>query len=151
MLLQEQRTKPGDIPAKNLSLARRLHSLVRDHPDFEVLLEPTKYFYCFRYVPNALAERQEEHEIQRKLDDLNQEIVAAIKHRCRGLVMTASIRGRIAIRITIRSLETTEADVDAAFESIAQWGRLLSRNHKNDSDVETMKCSNEFCSSPTEA
>ena len=139
------------LASTSFDLVRRLHELVREHPDFEVLLEPTKYHYCFRYVPNALSERQDEDAIQRQLDDLNREIVAAVQHSC-ALVMTTSIRGRLAIRISIRSIEITEVDVDAAFESIAQWGRLLFRNHNYQSaEVEKIKCSNEFCSSPTEA
>ena len=44
--------------AKNIGLARRLHELVRDHPDFEVLHEPTLYIYCFRYVPHRLVGRR---------------------------------------------------------------------------------------------
>jgi glutamate/tyrosine decarboxylase-like PLP-dependent enzyme len=44
----------------NLGLARRLHDLVREHPDFEVLHEPTLDLYCCRYVPNALEEQREE-------------------------------------------------------------------------------------------
>src|SRR5262245_26040342 len=107
MVTQEPGIRALDAPPRNLSLAQRLHDLVREHPDFEVLLEPTKYFYCFRYVPNALSERQEEREIQCQLDDLNQEIVAATQRN--GLVMSTSICGRIAIRLSIGSLEITEA------------------------------------------
>jgi glutamate/tyrosine decarboxylase-like PLP-dependent enzyme len=139
------------VESKNLRLVQHLHDLVREHPDFEVLLEPTKYLYCFRYVPNALSDRREEPEIQSQLDHLNHEIVAAIQQIDCALVMTASIRGRIAIRMSICSPEISEADVDATFESIARWGRLLSRNHKDESEeLEKMKCSNEFYSSLTE-
>ena len=139
------------VESKNLRLVQHLHDLVREHPDFEVLLEPTKYLYCFRYVPNSLSDRVEEPEIQRKLDHLNQEIVAAMQHIHWALVMTTSIRDRIAIRMSICSPEISEADVDTTFESIARWGRLLSRIHKDESaEVEKMKCSNEFYSSPME-
>jgi glutamate/tyrosine decarboxylase-like PLP-dependent enzyme len=137
------------VESKNLRLVQHLHNLVREHPDFEVLLEPTKYLYCFRYVPNALSDRREEPEIQCKLDHLNQEIVAAIQHLDCARVITTSIRDRIAIRMSNFSSEISEVDVDATFESIARWGRLLSRNH-NDAEVEKMKCSNEFYSSPME-
>ena len=139
------------VESKNLRLVQHLHDLVREHPDFEVLLEPTKYLYCFRYVPNALSDRREEPEIQRKLDHLNQEIVAAIQHIDCAQVMTTSIRDRIAIRMPIFSSEISEEDVEVVFESIARWGRLLSRNHKYESaEGEETKCSNEFYSSPME-
>jgi len=139
------------VESKNLRLVQHLHDLVREHPDFEVLLEPTKYLYCFRYVPNALSDRREEPEIQCKLDHLNQEIVAAIQHLDCARVMTTSIRDRIAIRMPIFSSEISEEDVEVVFESIARWGRLLSRNHKYESaEGEGTKCSNEFYSSPME-
>src|SRR5215213_8520168 len=41
-----------ELVSKNISLLDRLHNLVREHPDFEVLHEPILYLYCFRYVPN---------------------------------------------------------------------------------------------------
>jgi glutamate/tyrosine decarboxylase-like PLP-dependent enzyme len=111
--------------SKNLDLMRRLHDLVREHPDFEVLLEPTKYLYCFRYVPNALSERQEEHDIRCKLDDLNQEIVTAIQNHGCALVTTTRISGRVGMRMSICFPQMSETDVNDTFESIARYGRLL--------------------------
>src|SRR5687767_15334493 len=51
------------LMAKNIGLARRLHALVRDHPDFEVLHEPLLSIYSFRFVPHPIVEteRSEEH------------------------------------------------------------------------------------------
>lgn len=115
-----------ELFSKNLDLARRLHNLVSEHPDFEVLHEPTLYLYCFRYVPNDLAERQEEPGVQTRIDHLNQEIVEAIQRSGLALVMTTRIRGRVAIRMSICSHRTLEEDVDVTFEAIARWGRLLS-------------------------
>ena len=144
----------SSFPSNNLDLVRRLHDLVREHPDFEVLLEPTKYVYCFRYVPNALSERQEKPEIQRKLDQLNQEIVTAIQNSGCALVTTTRICGRIGMRMSISVPRMSEADVDATFESIARCGRLLYRSsevHNQQSvEKEIMSCLSESHSSPTE-
>jgi len=118
----------SSFASNNSDLMRRLHDLVREHPDFEVLLQPTKYLYCFRYVPNALSEREQEHEIESKLDDLNQEIVTAIQTSGCALVTATRICGRIGMRMSICFPQMSEADVDATFESIARCGRLLSRN-----------------------
>lgn len=143
-----------EIFAKNLGLARRLHDLVREHPDFEVLHEPVLYLYCFRYVPNAWAEYRNEPEIQTQLDRLNQEIVEAIQRSGLALVMTTRIRGRVAIRMSICSHRTLEEDVDATFESIARWGRLLSRGRSFDNEKsaesEASTCSSESYSLPME-
>ena len=159
MVSHEQETTPGDIDpsefSKNLSLARHLHNLVREHPDFEVLQEPTLHLYCFRYVPNAMAERQEEPEVQSQLDRLNQEIVDAVQRGGLALVTTTRVRDRVAMQMSICPDRTLETDVDATFEAIARWGRLLSRNNCGDNEesaeVEEMPCSSESCSLPTEA
>jgi aromatic-L-amino-acid/L-tryptophan decarboxylase len=143
-----------ELFSKNLGLARHLHNLVLEHPDFEVLHEPTLYLYCFRYVPNGMAERQEEPGVQTQLDCLNQEIVEAIQRSGLAMVMTTRIRGRVAIRMSICSHRTLEEDVDATFEAIARWGRLLSRSsrvhHEKSAEMEAMPCSSESYSSPTE-
>jgi glutamate/tyrosine decarboxylase-like PLP-dependent enzyme len=143
-----------DLFSKNLGLTRRLHNLVSEHPDFEALHEPTLYLYCFRYVPNRLAERQEEPEVQTWLDRLNQEIVDAIQRSGLALVMTTRIRGRVAIRMSICSHRTLEEDIDTTFEAIARWGSLLSRTsyvyNDKSAEVETLSCSSESYCLPTE-
>ena len=143
-----------DLFSKNLCLARRLHTLVREHPDFEVLHEPTLYLYCFRYVPNGLADRQDEPGVQTQLDRLNQEIVEAIQRSGLALVMTTRIRGRVAIRMSICSHRTLEEDVDATFEAIARWGHLLSKrsylHNRKSAEMEVSSCSSESYCLPTE-
>lgn len=143
-----------ELFSKNLNLTRHLHTLVREHPDFEVLHQPCLYIYCFRYVPDSLAERQQEPEIQTLLDHLNQEIVEAIQHSGLALIMTTRIRGRVAIRMSICSHRTLENDVDMTFEAIARWGRQLFRNNYNhnekSAEKEKLSCLNESCSLPME-
>jgi glutamate/tyrosine decarboxylase-like PLP-dependent enzyme len=113
--------------SKNLGLARRLHELVRDHPDFEVLHEPTLYIYSFRYVPHALADRQGEPAVARLVDRLNEEIAGSIQRGGLALLMTTRIRGRVALRMSICSQRTLAEDVDTTFEAIAAAGRRLVR------------------------
>jgi hypothetical protein len=69
--------------------------------------------------------------------------------------MTTRIRGRVAIRMSICSHRTLEEDVDATFEAIARWGRLLSRGsysyYEKSAEMEKPSCSNESYSLPMEA
>jgi glutamate/tyrosine decarboxylase-like PLP-dependent enzyme len=115
------------VLSKNVGLARRLHGLVRDHPDFEVLHEPTLYIYCFRYVPCDLADRQGEPGVAALVDRLNEEIAASIQESGLALLMTTRVRGRVALRMSICSHRTLDQDVDATFEAIATAGRRLGR------------------------
>ena len=144
-----------ELFAKNLGLTRRLHGLVCEHPDFEVLHEPTLYLYCFRYVPNVLAERQEDGEVRELLDRLNQEVVEAVQRSGLALLMTTRVRGRVAIRMSVCSHRTLAEDIDATFEAVARWGRLLhtkySFRQESTSEMEEGLWSNESHSSPTAA
>ena len=130
----------------------RLHELVNDHPDFELVPAPSADVYCFRYVPNNLADRQDEPELQRLLDQLNQEIAEAVRRGGMHLPTTVAIGKRVALCLSI-SRRTVPENVDATFEAVARWGRLLTRthfNHETSREVEALPCSSEFCSSPTE-
>lgn len=104
----------------------RLHELLKEHPDFEVMRASSCYRYCFRYLPNNFADRRDEPEIQRLLDDLNQQIVAAVQRTGLASLLTTRICGRIAMRMPDCSATST-AEIDTTFEAIARWGRLLNK------------------------
>jgi aromatic-L-amino-acid/L-tryptophan decarboxylase len=141
-----------DISNK-LDLVSHLHNLVREHPDFAVLCEPASHLYCFRYVPNGLAEQQDEPKVQQLLDHLNVEIVDAVQREGFALLTMPHVNGCVAIRIPIFSQTTLREVVDATFEAIARWGRLLLRElsvRNGTPDMEAQLCSNESHSSPME-
>ena len=129
-----------------LRMNRVLHELVVDHPDFEVLCEPTRAPYYFRYLPNTLAECVDQLEVQRLVDRLNEEIVENVQGRGFKSVTTTSVPGFVAIQISISSNEIPHT----TFEALARWGRLLHTTYQSTSEMETDLCSNESHSSPTE-
>ena len=114
---------------QNVGLRGYLHNLVREHPDFEVLCEPTVDLYGFRYVPNDLSEHQQQREVRQLLDRLNEEIVESAQREGFALVTMTHVLGRVAIRLSIYADRTAREDVDATFEAIARWGRLCSKKH----------------------
>jgi glutamate/tyrosine decarboxylase-like PLP-dependent enzyme len=132
----------------------QLDNLIREHPDFEALHEPTLNGYCFRCVPNGLVERQEEPEVEALLDVLNEEIVQAAQGNGFTAVATTRVQGRAAIQVSFCSSRTLVEEVDATFEAIARWGRLLNRKltvrNETTSDTEAKLCSRGSHSSPTE-
>jgi glutamate/tyrosine decarboxylase-like PLP-dependent enzyme len=157
MVWRQQQTWSSELGHEippHLGLARRLHELVSEHPDFEVLSEPSLNSYCFRYLPNGLVERQEEPEVQEALNRVNQEIVEIVRRNGLTSVMTTSARGCIAIQISICQQRTVDEVVDDMFEAIARWGRLLTKTHFVTSDqlagMEELSCSSELRSSPME-
>jgi len=102
-------------------LITRIDNLVREHPDFEVLCDPCVSGYCFRYLPNDLAERQDP-QVQVLLDDINKEIVESVQREGFMLVTKTQVDGRAAIRILIGCDRDVKEDIDAMFEAIARWG-----------------------------
>jgi aromatic-L-amino-acid decarboxylase len=114
-----------EVLSKSLRLTRHLHALVGEHPDFEVLHEPTLYVYSFRYLPNALADRPRSPELEACVDRLNEAIAQAISRSGLALLMTTRIRGRVALRMSNCSHRTLERDVEATFEALAGLGRRL--------------------------
>lgn len=108
--------------AKNIGLARHVHALVRDHPDFEVLHDPVLSICSFRFVPHQLAEDPSAADW---IDRLNCDIAEEIQRSGTALLMTTRIRGRIALRMSICSQRTLEEDIDTTFEAIVATGRRL--------------------------
>ena len=130
----------------------QLDTLVREHPDFEALHEPTLNSYCIRCVPNGLLERQEEPEVRDLLDVLNEEIVQAVQSNGFAEVVTILVQGHAAIQVSLSDIASVE-EVDATFEAIARWGRLLNKKlsvgYKIDRKAQL--CSSESHFSSTEA
>jgi glutamate/tyrosine decarboxylase-like PLP-dependent enzyme len=114
-----------EMLAKSLRLARHLHGMVGEHPDFEVLHEPRLYVYSFRYLPNALADGPRSPELEARIDSLNEAIAQAVSRSGLALLMTTRIRGRVALRMSICSHRTLERDIEMTFEALAGAGRRL--------------------------
>ena len=139
--------------SNNLDLVSHLHNLVREHPDFEVLCDPSFHVYCFRYLPNGLAERQDP-QVQALLDHINEEIVTAVQREGLGLVRATRVDGRVAMRMLIESDATLLEEIDTLFEAIARWGQKLKTQlfirRDTTPDTEVHQCLNESHSSSTE-
>jgi glutamate/tyrosine decarboxylase-like PLP-dependent enzyme len=108
-----------------LAMARHLHRLVAEHPDFEVLHQPQLYLYCFRFVPHALDGRLDAPEAEAIVDGLNRGIADLLQRSGLALVMTSRLDGRVVLRFSICSHRTHERDIDSTFEAIARLGRSL--------------------------
>ena len=103
-----------------MACAKRLHALVSESDDFEVVQpSPLLYIYSFRWAPKGL------RGDDARLDELNQQICDELQRRLIAFAMTTRIRGRVTQRLSICSHRTTIADIDATFEAIRAIGREL--------------------------
>jgi glutamate/tyrosine decarboxylase-like PLP-dependent enzyme len=129
-----------DVLSRSIRLARHLHVLVRDHPDFEVLHAPSLYIYSFRYLPHGLSDGADEPGIAKAIDRLNQQIADDIQRSGLALLMTTRVRGRVALRMSICSQRTRPADVEATFEAIVATGRRLAATLPSATREEKVSC-----------
>jgi aromatic-L-amino-acid decarboxylase len=92
-------------------LARRLAA----EPGFSLVTRPVLSLFSFRHDPGD----------GRDLDAHNLSLVTAINDDGRLYLTQTRVEGRIAIRFQAGSMETTERDVDLAFEVIRELARKV--------------------------
>ena len=99
---------------EHMRLARELASWIDGHPDFERLAPVPFSVVCFRWRPkNRSAEDAE-------LDDLNQKIVDLVNATGEVFISPTRLRGRLALRIAIGHLKTTERHVRRAWDLVVE-------------------------------
>ena len=84
-------------------------------PDFEIVTEPVLSLFTFRYHPAGAGD----------LDALNLRLLQAINDDGRIYLTQTVVEGATVIRFQVGQGETTEADVDDAFEVITEVARGL--------------------------
>ena len=76
--------------------------------DFEIITEPILSLFSFRHAPAGVDD----------LDAHNLALLAAINDDGRTYLTQTRVDGKLAIRLQIGQFETTQADVEIAFEAI---------------------------------
>jgi len=106
---------------RDVALVEYLDSLVKKSDEFEVLSKPVLQMYCFRFAPKSVKDEAE-------LNKLNQRIVDEVQLTGKAFLMTTSIRGKTALRLSVTNHRTTKKDIELTFELLRQTGRMLSRS-----------------------
>ncbi len=93
-------------------LAAMVAEFVRDDPRFELAAPPSMAIVCFRALsPEPGADAS---------DRLNRSIVESVNRRGETYLTHTMLRGRVAMRIGIGNVMTTEAHIAAAWSSITR-------------------------------
>ena len=117
---------------RNVALVEYLDQLVRKSEEFQPLCQPVLQMYCFRYVPTSKGNLGDP-----ELNTLNQMIVDEAQLTRKVFLMTTSIRGKIALRLSITNHRTTRADIDLTFDVLRTLGRKLSEAARRPSNHKT--------------
>jgi aromatic-L-amino-acid decarboxylase len=97
---------------EHVRLARTFAAWVKAEPGWEVMAPVPFSLVVFRHAPRGMTDAQ--------ADAHNERVMAAVNAGGRALLSHTKIRGRIALRLAIGNLRTTEAHVRAAWDLLRQ-------------------------------
>lgn len=111
-----------DMIADDIRLARHLDALVREHPEFEPLSQELS-ITTFRYVPPALRSQIGTPEAEKRLDEINQTLLARVCESGQAFLSNAVVHGKFALRACIVNFRTSLPDIDALLPLVARFAR----------------------------
>ena len=112
--------------ADDMQLARRLFSLVGQHPDFDAMTQHLS-IATFRYVPRDLRSASATPETEAYLQRLNEDLLTRVERSGEAFLSSAIVNGRFALRACIVNFRTSLAEPLAASfrDAIDLFGQLL--------------------------
>jgi aromatic-L-amino-acid decarboxylase len=106
----------------DMRLARHLHALVEQHPEFEAMSQHLS-ITTFRYVPSDIRQAPRTPESDEYLQRLNQELLTRVERSGEAFLSNATVGGRFALRACIVNFHTSRNDVDALLPLLLRLGR----------------------------
>ena len=94
----------------HVAWSEKLAARLAAQPGFEIVTEPMLSLFSFRHQARD----------ERETDEHNLRLVEAINNDGRIYLTQTRVDGKVVIRFQAGQFETTEADVDAAFEAITE-------------------------------
>jgi glutamate/tyrosine decarboxylase-like PLP-dependent enzyme len=110
--------------ADDVRLSKAMAAAVSAHPELELFTQSLS-ITTFRYLPTDLRTQTGEEAVERHLDTLNRALLDRLQRAGDAFVSNAVINGRYVLRACIVNFHTTEADVDALPEIVAEAGRTV--------------------------
>lgn len=110
--------------AEDIRLSKCMAAAVKRHPELDFYTQDLS-ITTFRYVPAGLRARVGDPAAEQQLDALNRELLDRLQRGGEAFVSNAVIRGRYVLRACIVNFHTTEEDVEAIPEIVAQTGRII--------------------------
>jgi aromatic-L-amino-acid decarboxylase len=107
--------------AEHIRVAQTFAQWVEAHPDFELLAPPSLSVVCFRAVPRGFGRDAA------RLEALNGEILDRVNDAGEVYLSHTRLGGKLALRLMVGHIRTTEAHVARAWE-ILQQSLLMARS-----------------------
>jgi len=104
----------------DMLLARHLHELLAQHPEFEPM---SQSITTFRYVPRELRPQLGSEKVESYLDELNQRLLTALEKSGEAFLSNAIVNGRFALRACIVNFHTALEDIEALPPLLSRLGK----------------------------
>ena len=106
----------------DILLARHLHQLVAQHPEFEAATQNLS-ITTFRYVPPDLRPQLGSGTVEAYLNQLNQNLLTAVEKSGDAFLSNALVGGRYLLRACIVNFHTSLGDIEALPPLLSRLGR----------------------------
>jgi glutamate/tyrosine decarboxylase-like PLP-dependent enzyme len=106
----------------DMRLARLLHDLVRQHPDFEAMTQHLS-ITTFRYVPQNLRGAQPGADTEDYLRRLNEDVLSRVERSGQAFLSNAVVDGKFALRACIVNFRTSREDIESLPPLLSRLGR----------------------------
>jgi aromatic-L-amino-acid/L-tryptophan decarboxylase len=110
--------------AADMLLATQLHRLANEHPELDAMTQSLS-ITTFRYVPRDLAPLRGTAAVETYLNELNQQVLAAVEESGEAFLSNAVINGVFALRACIVNFNTSLDDIEAVPTIVARSGQAL--------------------------
>ena len=96
----------------DMLLARHLHQILANHPEFEATTQNLS-ITTFRYVPPDLRSQLGSVEVENYLNELNQNLLTAVEKSGEAFLSNALVGGKFVLRACIVNFHTSLEDIEA--------------------------------------
>ena len=118
----------------DMVLARHLHGLVADHPEFEATSQSLSVT-TFRYVPPDLQLQLGTEKVEHYLNELNQQLLTSVEKSGDAFLSNALIGNRFLLRACIVNFHTSLKDIEELPPMLAGMGRSVDRTLRRECAV----------------
>jgi aromatic-L-amino-acid/L-tryptophan decarboxylase len=115
----------------DIQLAKHLHVLAQQHPEFEALTQHLS-ITTFRYIPRDLRSSVGSPQGEDYLQRLNQDLLTRVERSGEAFFSNAMVGGRFALRACIVNFRTSLADVEALLPLLSRLGHEADRCLRDD-------------------
>jgi len=120
----------GGAVEANCDCAEYAGRLIAEAEDLELLAPIGLSVFCFRFVPPGRAEPAESgEERNRRLNALNEKLLAVLQRQGNSYVSNAEVDGRFALRGCVLNYRTTRQDMEILLDDVRRAGAEVVRTH----------------------